>query len=58
MKDKKPETYIDNLKQKITVHYFNSMAQYEYDNKKVKHVVSQDSLRMKKDREKWVQIYE
>ena len=52
----KTEKYIDNLKQKITVHYFNDMAQYEYEAKKVKHVVSKKSLQQKMDRELWRQV--
>ena len=52
----KTEKYIDNLKQKITVHYFNDMAQYEYEAKKVKHVVSKKSLQQKMDREQWRQV--
>jgi len=52
----KTEKYIDNLKQKITVHYFNGMAQYEYEGKKVKYAVPKKNLQAKMDREQWRQI--
>ena len=49
----KTEKYIDNLKRKITVHYFNGNVQYQYDGKLIKHVITEAKFRIKMTKEAW-----
>jgi hypothetical protein len=49
----KTEYYKDSLGQKITVYYFKANAQYEIEGKNVKHVVTLNTLDIKKKSNRW-----